>query len=314
MKIGAVIVTYNRKELLLECISALLKQTFTLSKIIVVDNNSTDGTYEMLKGQKFFDELSYFKLPKNIGGAGGFHEGIKASLKCDLDWVWIMDDDTIPHESALEELLNALKNAQKERVSFFASSVFGEHGEFMNVPKIDLSLSENGYEHWYKNLEYGMVSIKNATFVSLLISMDAIKKCGLPVKDYFIWGDDLEYTMRLIKYYGPAYIVGKSRVIHKRKNARTLSIVDDESERLGFYYYMYRNGLLNEKEYFGRKEVIKRFFRNLKTIIKIVIKRNCKNKGEKIHIIISGTCAYIFKKYDYIAFSKRLTYFGEDDL
>lgn len=79
MKIDAVVVTYNRKALLIECVEAILKQKYAVDKLIIIDNASTDGTEEELKKIEILNrnDVVYKKLEKNIGGAGGFYEGIK---------------------------------------------------------------------------------------------------------------------------------------------------------------------------------------------------------------------------------------------
>ena len=119
MKIATVVVTYNRKNLVLECMNAILKQTYKVNRIFLIDNNSTDGTYEYLKENKILDEecVVYKKLEKNIGGAGGFFEGMKMAREENFDWVWVMDDDTIPNSDCLENLLKA-KEYIKEDASF----------------------------------------------------------------------------------------------------------------------------------------------------------------------------------------------------
>ena len=77
--ICAVVVTFNRKELLLECLDALLKQTYALNKIYLIDNNSSDGTYEILHGNGYLEhpQIVYEKLSENLGGAGGFSRGLQ---------------------------------------------------------------------------------------------------------------------------------------------------------------------------------------------------------------------------------------------
>ena len=152
MKIGAVIVTYNRKDLLQECIEAILRQSYVCNKIIVIDNNSTDGTRNMLEQQGWLKEnvIVYRRLKKNIGGAGGFHEGIREAMKYDLDALWIMDDDTIPTRDALKYLIDDFKVIKEERVAFLASSVYGMNDEPMNVPRISQGINKNGYQHWYR--------------------------------------------------------------------------------------------------------------------------------------------------------------------
>lgn len=272
--VAAVVVTYNRKQLLVECVEALLDQTIELANITIIDNNSTDGTTEILEEKGFLEQsvVNYVKLPKNVGGAGGFYEGLRLLKDKNFDWIWIMDDDTIPKKNALEELLSANElissHIETEKSpSFLASAVYGEKGEVMNVPQIDLRSAENGYSYWYKLLEHGIVNIRNATFVSILVKGSAIKNVGLPCREYFIWGDDSEYTERLVKYIGDAYMVGKSVVVHKRKNARSLSILNEEdSKRMEMYHYMFRNQLINEVYYYGKKAGIKKVIRDIKVM------------------------------------------------
>lgn len=249
-KVTALVVTYNRKELLKECLTTLIEQTYSLDKIIVIDNDSTDGTDEYVTQLcEQVDKINYFKLNENLGGAGGFYEGIKKSLETDYDFLWLMDDDTIPNKDSLENLVDDMQTI-KEKASFLASYVYGVEGEPMNVPKISDRKEQNGYPFWYKYLDQGLVEIKSATFVSLLIKREAINTVGLPLKEYFIWGDDEEYTQRLNKYFGPGYFSGNSKVLHKRYNAKALSIKDEElKNRIPLYFYFVRNNLLNRKAY-----------------------------------------------------------------
>lgn len=307
-KVVAVVVTYNRKKLLIECLKAILNQDYEVSNIVLVDNNSDDGTYELLKEKKYLDDekIIYKKLNKNIGGAGGFYEGMKESLKYNPNWVWIMDDDTIPTKTCLKELVNAQKIID-DKISYMASSVYGENGEYMNVPNINLDTENGEYPSWYKYLDKGIVKIKEATFVSLLINGEAIKKVGLPVRDYFIWGDDTEYTLRLNKYYGNSYFIGNSIAIHKRKIAKKLSIYsEDNLNRINFYFYMIRNNLLNKKTYYGIKNCLKFFIGKQVQSFIVLVKPKCKNRFRKFAIIHKALIGFLFKRYDSKAFKNRL--------
>lgn len=298
MKVAAVIVTYNRKKLLEECLKSVINQTYSLNEIIVIDNNSSDGTYEYLEEKNLLKEINYIKLEKNIGGSGGFYEGMKIASKKKYDWIWIMDDDTIPNSDCLENLIKPMERLEG-KTSFLASCVFGEKGEFMNVPAIDNSPTSNGYAGWYKYLKFGIVSIKDATFVSLLINGDAIQKCGLPIKSYFLWGDDTEYTMRIIKYFGKAYLIGDSIAIHKRKNAKhTTILLEEDEKRIPMYCYMIRNNLINAKLYGGQKGVLKSYIKYLIDSIMILFSKS-KHKCKKVIVIHKGIIAYFLKKYNY---------------
>ena len=256
MKVIAVVVTYNRKMLLLECLDAILSQTAPVSGIVLIDNASTDGTREALEAGGYLDNavLEYHLMDHNTGGAGGFCEGMKAAREKDCDWIWVMDDDTVPESTCLEELLAALRLIRAEDVekpiSFLTSAVYGENREYMNVPSISRKPSPNGYAYWHQYLSSGIVSISSATFVSLLINREAVRRCGLPDPDFFLWGDDLEYTTRLTSFFGDAFLVGRSVAIHKRKGAKTLEIENEtDPDRIKLYYLQYRNGAIRYRYY-----------------------------------------------------------------
>ncbi|WP_295266446.1 glycosyltransferase, partial [Veillonella sp.] len=91
----AIVVTYNRLELLKECIQALQSQSLALD-ILVVDNNSNDGTRGYIEKLALTNKnIIYKNTGENLGGAGGFNFGLKIAAKMDYEYVWIMDDDCI---------------------------------------------------------------------------------------------------------------------------------------------------------------------------------------------------------------------------
>ncbi len=127
MKIAAVVVTFNRKKLLLECLNALLGQTYPLDEIVVLDNASTDGTKQELQEAGILSDarVKYLLMEKNTGGSGGFYYGSRQAYQDGADWIWMMDDDCIPTETALEELVNATKITEG---SFFSSAIYSPAG------------------------------------------------------------------------------------------------------------------------------------------------------------------------------------------
>ena len=303
-RVHAVVVTYNRKEVLVECITAILNQTYMVEKIVIVDNCSTDGTKDYLKRYGYLNNkyIEYHELNKNCGGAGGFYEGIKAAKADEPDWIWIMDDDVVSTSTALMELVHATEYI-KGKISFLASSVRGVNNEAMNVPKIDRR-QFSSYTDWYEYLDEGIVKICKATFVSLLINIDAVKKCGLPWKEFFIWGDDSEYTQRVIRDYGSAYMVGKSKVVHKRFSAEALNFLKETNEfRIPLYFYYYRNNLIDFWEY---ESILYRFLCMGKLgydFILILIKGKYKKK--KMRVILKAFFAFVTGSYGRKSFANR---------
>ena len=307
-KICAIVVTYNRKVLLSQCIEALLAQTFEDYDILVIDNASTDGTAEYIAPQ-ISERVKYFNTGSNLGGSGGFYYGMKLAYESGYDWIWIMDDDVIPTPDALEALLTAKGHVKNP--SFLASCVYSMDGTAMNTPEIS-RYTTNGYRFWYENLNNKMVRLAHATFVSLLINRNAIEKCGLPLKDYFIWGDDTEYTMRVIGRYGAAYIVGDSKVYHMREIKSNLNLMNEVAPgRIKMYYYMVRNTLTNTETYSGKralKDNIKRYKRDC---VKIALGSGAHRKL-KIKTILKAIRDFKHRNYDLEAFARRYDVYGQE--
>jgi len=107
-RVAAIIVTYNRRDLLLRCIESIKNQSLAPDLIIIVDNASTDGTLQFLKQQVVVggDNIKIIELNENLGGAGGFCVGIATALELNFDWVWLMDDDGYAEIDCLEKLLH----------------------------------------------------------------------------------------------------------------------------------------------------------------------------------------------------------------
>ncbi len=306
-RVTALVVTYNRKDLLVECLNAIKAQTVPVGRIVVIDNASTDGTPELFAdGGEFCGKglIDYRRMSSNLGGAGGFNAGLKAAHETGCGWVWLMDDDCIPYPETLQGLLEGVgavaKNDGREP-SFVASSVYGPQSEPMNVPTVDSRPSGNGYADWYMNLHEGLVKIESATFVSLLINDKAIEKLGLPIASFFIWGDDSEYTTRLTHHFGPAYLVGSSKVLHKRANAKSLDIQNEnDQKRIANFHNLYRNNLIVSRFHHGKKASAKAVIVNLINSVK------CLAKGDggfgvrraRSGAILTGTFEYLGHKYD----------------
>jgi rhamnopyranosyl-N-acetylglucosaminyl-diphospho-decaprenol beta-1,3/1,4-galactofuranosyltransferase len=230
--VTAVVVTYRRQELLKECLEALAAQTRPVDRILVVDNRSEDGTVEMVRAS--FPGVDVLELPENVGGAGGFHEGMKAAHAAGADWIWLMDDDTIPRPDALERLLAAREQADRPPMLLSSRAVWTDGTLHpMNFP---------GFERHHPELviagcERGLMPLRTATFVSLLVHREAVDRYGLPLKRFFIWSDDIEYTARIMRDHA-GYLVPDSVVVHKTKQAYTA--ISTSGER---FYFHIRNTL-----------------------------------------------------------------------
>lgn len=193
--IVAIIVTFNRKQLLAECLTAIEHQIFKPAVAYVVDNASTDGTDTWIRengyeGIKSGIEFRYIRLADNMGGSGGFYTGFKMAYEANdnFDAFWLLDDDGMPDAHQLEKLqkrlyerdyLSPLVVAKEDqsRISFGAR------------PPIQEFLDEKGVKN-------GLIDNVAFPFNGVLYSRKLVEKVGYPVKDMFIWGDEANYHWR----------------------------------------------------------------------------------------------------------------------
>lgn len=208
----AVVVSYNRRELLGEALVALAGQTRRPEGVVVVDNASTDGSAEMVA--ELHPDVDLVRLAANTGGAGGFAVGIERAIEGHAaDYVWIMDDDTIPTPDALARLV-AVIVAEPDLTILASRAVWTDGAEHpMNTPKQRIRAPRRSVA---RAARHGAIPIRSASFVSCFIAADAVGASGLPIADYFIWNDDFEYSARLLRQREGWYVPA-STVVHKTK-------------------------------------------------------------------------------------------------
>lgn len=264
MKIIAVVVTFNRKDLLLQCLYALSMQTYKPQKVIIIDNASTDGTKTLLSEKDYIQEnnqdalingisFQYVHKDKNHGGAGGFYEGMRrAQQGGEYDGVWVMDDDGKPSINCLEKLVSYLG-----QYDYIAPLVLDccnkDELAFSQGGKLQLAEIEERYK------VDGIFPNFSAPFNGILFSKKVLAKVGLPKKEMFIWGDETNYDLRC-KEEGFNPITVLSALFYHPKDRLALydscfhrKVVFVSQKWRGYCYY--RNSIYNMH---FRKHIIKK--------------------------------------------------------
>lgn len=225
--VTAIVVSYNREDLLRECLYAIQSQTRAPDRLIIVDNASTDNALQV--AQTFAEQstipTSIQELSSNTGGAGGFSAGIALAAarvhaaQGALPYLWIMDDDTIPQNTALEELLAAADSCIEENhcapTALGSKAIWVDGREhLMNKPR-PRRCPVKGSEHLRAFPD--AYQVRSLSFVSCLLNLDAIRTMKrFPRAAYFLWNDDFEYTTALLKTH-IGYYVPASVVVHKTR-------------------------------------------------------------------------------------------------
>lgn len=212
IKIAAVIVAYNRPEMLRVCLSAVLRQTRPLNEIIVVDNSDNNECEDVVRSG--FSSVTYLHFAENTGSAGGYYEGIKIAVEHN-HWVWTLDDDTVVEENTLKEVLSYIPSLEKKgKLAAFRTNYHGKLGEIAET---------NGFP-W------------SGTF----IKTEIITRIGLPDKRYFLYAEDIEYSWRMIKFGYKIYRIPAGKLSEIKSSSRNRRYYFTEPFRL---YYTFRNQL-----------------------------------------------------------------------
>lgn len=323
MRIAAVIVTYNRCDMLARCLDHLQHQVLAGDiklDVLVVDNASTDATATVVAKRAAslargdtqspagaLSAINYYNTGANLGGAGGFACGMRIAVEAGYDYLWVMDDDCLPDPGALQALLDAAATLDAGQPGGAESNVARQN----NIqPDIASDAPTWGYlssvAHWVDNTPCTMNiqrhpllhSIQDfspdlqpctlASFVSLFVPAAVVREVGLPYAEFFIWTDDWEFTRRISRHR-PCYVVGTSTVVHASATNNPGNIYTDPPERLNRYHYIYRNDVVLYREE-GLRGIAFLFARGAYHTLRVLLS-GIGQKGTRIALIWKGTLA-----------------------
>lgn len=250
MNIGVVIVTYNRLEKLKTTLELFSNQTFLPAYVLVVNNASTDSTGNFLQEWRRTDdgfEKHIITNRYNTGGAGGFFTGLEAAVSKDASWIWLSDDDAFPERDTLQIASQFLDN-YNGRVSELSAIC----GQVINCDKVDLAHRKNMrqrglnvVEEFVPETEYqkDCFELNCFSYVGTIINKEKLAQVGFTNKDYFLWWDDTEHSLRLSKV-GKILCVPKIRIHH--------DVFNGKGEFTWKTYYGFRNMADLYKRHFPR--------------------------------------------------------------
>lgn len=287
--LAAVIVTFNRKKMLVDNIEMLLQQKRVIDKIFIIDNCSTDGTYDYLteKGWLNTEQFVYVKTKSNIGGAGGFYTGIKTAYEDGADWILLMDDDgRAADENTFQILMNAAEKlyAEGKRKLFVNSLV--QKDDLLSFKIDDIYTVEDAL----KIADNGQIIGAANPFNGTLVSKELVEEIGYPNKEFFIKGDEVDYKQRALD--ADAYIttITDSRYIHPRPETYERKVLGIKVpffvEAAWKEYYAARNFTYMYK---NKKQYKAIAFELIFVKLLAIISMKCK-KVQTIKMLFKGVC------------------------
>ncbi len=195
--VAVVIVTFNRADLLGRMLDGLAAQTHQPDAVYVIDNASADHTERMLGRQDL--PLVVTHLEENLGGAGGFHLGVRLAHEAGFDRIWLMDDDVVPEPDCLatlmaqdEDCLAAVREDVSGRLVEKAALDFDLRNPLAIHPKramVDAAYADRASMP-------PRVELHNVAFEGFMMRRIVVDTIGLPDASFFIFYDDVDFALR----------------------------------------------------------------------------------------------------------------------
>jgi rhamnopyranosyl-N-acetylglucosaminyl-diphospho-decaprenol beta-1,3/1,4-galactofuranosyltransferase len=235
--VAVVVVTYNRADLLERMLVGLAALERLPDAVIVVDNASTDRTPAVLAAATN-PGLQVIRSDDNLGGAGGFHLGVRTAYRAGFDRIWLMDDDVIPAPDCLtvllahdEDCLMAVREDTAGRLVEKAATRFDLRNPLSIRPKKGMVETDFGSRDRMPEL----VGLENVAFEGFMVRRAVIDAVGLPDASYFIFYDDVDFAVRARRAGFRIWAVRDAVLVRQLD----FSQQHDLSGWKG--YYMYRN-------------------------------------------------------------------------
>ena len=198
--VAVVVVTHNRADLLGGMLDGLAAQTHAPDAVVVVDNGSTDHTSEVLARATERTDLPVEVITQdNVGGAGGFHRGVRAAYDRGFDRVWLMDDDVVPAPGCLAALMAVDEDcliAVREDLSGALAEKAATEFDLRNPLAIRPKRSTVDSTYADRASMPALVEVENVAFEGFMVRRAVIEDIGFPDPAFFIFYDDVDFAVR----------------------------------------------------------------------------------------------------------------------
>lgn len=277
LSVAVVILTYNAKKLVLQCLFDLLKSKSSRLKItpIVVVNGSRDGTVKEIAGK--FPKTIIIDNQKNYGFSNGINFGLKLAVQQNYNWILLLNDDVRFNPEFLEELV---READKNSYSICGPLILTidnkvwSNGGVIDKVRFSGGLIDYGKDKTVKKNQ----PVDFISGTAMLVKKEVFEKIGFLDEDYFLYYDDVDFCFRAKKTGFNSYIVPSAQITH----LETLTIKKNSASH---YYHAAKSHLIFvfKRAPFSLK--IREVFRALKTITELIKEKNkVKQKFELLAI------------------------------
>jgi len=263
MKISIIIVSFNTQKLTLDCIESIKQERSEIDKeVIVIDNNSKDGSVKSLKRLANQKEIILIENKVNTGFAKANNQGIKIAKG---EHILLLNSDTLVTKSILDKLVDfADRNTDAGLVATKLLNIDGtDQPSCLYFPSLanavrEYWLGKSGLFEKYVPKSKKPVAVECAVAASLLITKRALEKVGLLDERYFFYFEDIDYCRRVKRAGLKTYYLPEIKVFHVHgASGKSLAADKDQWKRLipssKIYHGLLKHYLLTAVIWIGQK-------------------------------------------------------------
>jgi len=235
-KMGILIVNWNNKDVILECLQSIKKEGY-ISSVIVVDCASKDKSVKMIKEE--YPQVKVLRLKEDLGYGGGNNHGIIYLLKKKKEYIFILNPDTVIRKGAINKLLDYME--KRENVGIAGPKILSEGGAIWSAGGIIdkkrfsgglIGIADRVLTHYSEVIEPDFIS-----GTAMMVKASVFEKAGLFGKDFFMYYEDVDLCLRVKEKGFRVVYMPQAVIIHKESSSYGRDSPPQQ-------YYMARNHLL----------------------------------------------------------------------
>ena len=231
-KVAIIVLNYNGWDCLADCLQSLERLQYAAKDIIVIDNNSDDGSLDLVK--KNFSQFMFVRNEANVGFATGMNIGMRLALERGAQWCWLFNNDAQADPHALSALIAAAE--ENPRAGLLSPVIYDAGGGIwfakgtieysrmrtLHIPPAKQELLSKAYPSGF------------LTGCALLIRKELIETIGFLDELFFLYYEDADYSLRALAAGFPCLVVPEARVSHSEESRSNPAKT----------YFLVRSGLL----------------------------------------------------------------------
>jgi GT2 family glycosyltransferase len=217
-KVFIIILNYNGKDTIKKCLDSVFYSDYPNSEVVVVDNDSKDGSLEFAKG--IYSKFHFIKNAKNSGFSAGNNIGIRFALEKMADYVFLLNNDASLEKDALSKLI---MTAEKEKAGIFSPIIYNRKNRIWFSGGTIKWLKMRAVHKSRVPEETSPYSTNYASGCAMLIKKEVFKKTGLLSEDYFLYYEDADFCIKAWKNGFKCLVVPDAKITHFEKSESDLS-------------------------------------------------------------------------------------------